>query len=116
MASTLKTYGKLVRDLIPAVIRSNGHKPIFRELSAEEYRVALVAKAHEELRELTEAHGRHVVEELADLLEVMRAVATADGFDWQEIEEETRKKRKERGGFEQRIWLESVIEAEKGGE
>jgi predicted house-cleaning noncanonical NTP pyrophosphatase (MazG superfamily) len=112
MASNLKTYRKLVRDFIPAIIRRNGHEPKSRQLSLQEYRVALSEKAHEELRELTEASGPQVVEELADLLEVLRAVAVADGFSWEEVEEATRKKRKERGGFEGRVWLESVLETE----
>ena len=50
------------------------------------------------------------MEELADLLEVMMAVAEARGHSFAEIEALRREKAEKRGGFRQRIWLESVHE------
>ena len=48
------------------------------------------------------------MEELADLLEVMMAVARARGSSFEEIEEIRLVKAAERGGFEGRILLHEV--------
>ena len=50
------------------------------------------------------------MEELADLLEVMSAVAVARGSSLDEVETIRKKKKDMRGGFEKKILLESVIE------
>ena len=46
--------------------------------------------------------------ELADVLEVLRALATAHGMTWEDIELQARRKRAERGGFDRRIFLEHI--------
>ena len=51
-----------------------------------------------------------LVEELADLLEVMGAVVKARGYTWDELTTVRKKKREERGGFEKRILLKEVYE------
>ena len=48
------------------------------------------------------------MEELADLLEVMMAAAEARGHTFAEVEGIRRTKAEKRGGFRERIWLESV--------
>ena len=48
------------------------------------------------------------MEELADLLEVMMAAAEARGHTFAEVEALRREKAEQRGGFRERIWLESV--------
>ena len=50
------------------------------------------------------------MEELADLLEVMMAVAEARGHDFAEVEAIRKAKANKRGGFRERIFLESVTE------
>ena len=50
------------------------------------------------------------MEELADLLEVMHAVALARGSSMEEIERIRIQKAEKRGGFAKRILLESVTE------
>jgi hypothetical protein len=45
---------------------------------------------------------------LADVLEVLRALAAALGMSWEDVEAEAARKRDERGGFDQRIFLEYV--------
>ena len=45
-------------------------------------------------------------EELADVLEVLKAIASELGQPWDEIETTAAEKRAERGGFEAGIWLE----------
>ena len=50
------------------------------------------------------------MEELADLLEVMHAVIEARGHTFEEVEALRREKAEMRGGFREKIWLESVSE------
>ena len=49
------------------------------------------------------------LEELADLMEVIRAVAVARGYTVEELEKVRLEKCKKRGGFEKRIYLKEVI-------
>ena len=100
-------HNKLVRDRIPQIIMQSGKTCITRTLSDDEYISALDAKLQEELNEYL-ADGS--MEELADLLEVMMAAAEARGHTFAEVEVIRRTKAEKRGGFRERIWLESVSE------
>jgi predicted house-cleaning noncanonical NTP pyrophosphatase (MazG superfamily) len=100
--------GKLVRDRIPEIIRQSGGVPLVLRLDAAQYVAALRAKLVEEA---TEAHnavtGEHLLEELADVLEVVLALATAAGARFDDVAELARAKREARGGFSKRYWLDS---------
>lgn len=98
-------HNKLVRDRIPEIIRGAGKICSARILPQEEYIAALDAKLREELEEY---QADKSMEELADLLEVMMAVAAARGHDFAEVEAIRQRKAEQRGGFAGRIWLESV--------
>lgn len=98
-------HNKLVRDRIPEIIEASGKKCTTRILDDAAYIAALDAKLTEELAEY---HADGSMEELADLLEVMMAVAVARGHDFAEVEALRQRKAEQRGGFLQRIWLESV--------
>ena len=100
-----KKYNKLVRDRIPQIIADSGKTCVTRTLDHAEYISALDAKLAEELAEY---HADGSMEELADLLEVMMAVAAARGHDFAEVEAIRQRKAAQRGGFAERIWLESV--------
>ena len=100
-------HGKLVRDRIPEIIEAAGKACLTRTLTEAEYLSALDTKLSEELAEY---QADKSMEELADLLEVMMAVAEARGHSFAEIEALRREKAEKRGGFRQRIWLESVHE------
>ena len=96
---------KLVRDNIPAIIRSNGAEVLDRVMEQDEYLKRLKDKILEEAKEVTMAgDALSVKEELADVLEVVRALAMAYGISYEEIEAERVKKRKEKGGFEGKIY------------
>ncbi|MFF2815009.1 hypothetical protein ACFVT9_05650 [Kitasatospora cineracea] len=96
--------GKLVRDGIPAIIRAAGKEPQVYVADAAEYLARLGDKLSEEAAEVRAAHGeQEVLEELADLLEVVRALATAHGADFARVEELRRRKAAERGGFAGRV-------------
>ncbi|MBQ8555966.1 MAG: nucleoside triphosphate pyrophosphohydrolase [Clostridia bacterium] len=100
-------HEKLVRDRIPEIIEASGKTCVTRVLPHEEYLAALDAKLTEELAEY---QADKSMEELADLLEVMMAVAEARGHNFTAVEAIRQAKASKRGGFRERIWLESVTE------
>ena len=102
-----KKYRKLVRDRIPAIIEAGGKACVWEILPQEEYLRALDTKLEEELAEYQESKS---IEELADLLEVIRAVAAARGCSWEQLEQIRQEKRDARGGFEKKILLLEVEE------
>ena len=106
-----QVYDKLVRDKIPEIIEANGEKPITRILGDDEYWEYLLKKDQEELEEVREATS--ILErkkELADKLELIRAMAIYSGFSLDDILEEANQKEQKNGRFFKRILLEKVIE------
>jgi predicted house-cleaning noncanonical NTP pyrophosphatase (MazG superfamily) len=101
-------YNKLVRDQIPDIIAATGSQPSTRVLDHASYRDALRSKLLEEAREAEAAADGQLASELADVLEVLKALAQAHGMKWEDIELQARRKRAERGGFDRRIFLEYV--------
>ncbi len=95
--------GKLVRDKIPMLIESSGEKPIVRILEEEEYRRCLEAKLDEEVAEF---HSDRNAEELADILEVVYALAETIGCTKEALLACYEKKHAQRGGFRDRVFLE----------
>lgn len=95
-------YNKLVRDKIPAIIAAQGELPHIRILEQEEYLRHLESKLDEETGEY---HRDKTAEELADILEVVLALAEANGCTKEELMEIYQKKHDARGGFEKRIYL-----------
>ncbi len=95
-------YQKLVRDKIPQIIERSGETPIVRILEDEEYLSCLKAKLDEEVGEY---HRDQNAEELADILEVVFALAEAGGCGREELMKIYQKKHDDRGGFEKRIYL-----------
>ena len=86
----VRKFNKLVRDRIPEIIMSTGSECKIRTLNDEEYLKMIDEKLDEEL---------------ADLLEVIRAAAIARGYTLDELEAVRAAKAEKRGGFEKRILL-----------
>lgn len=96
-----RSFDKLVRREMPSQIASRGEIVVQSRLPRSEMRRALVAKLMEEAQELLAATDPDDVKsELADLLEVIRAMANITGVSWTEIETSADIKRDARGGFE----------------
>ncbi|WP_201008719.1 nucleoside triphosphate pyrophosphohydrolase [Paenibacillus glycanilyticus] len=105
----MPTYNKLVRDLIPQIIASSGKQYRTRILQENEYVSELNVKLKEESTEYFSANSpQESLEELADMLEVIRALATVHGSSWEQLEDLRNKKAEARGGFEERVYLIDV--------
>ena len=104
---SVKIYNKLVRDRIPDIIEKDGKQCDIRILDRAEYLQMLDSKLDEEVKEY---HEDQNLEELADVLEVLYALAKAKGYSKEELEALRAEKSEKRGGFEKRIFLEKVIE------
>ncbi len=98
-------YHKLVRDKIPELITSKGEKVVTHIADEKEYEEKLIEKLEEEVVEFT---SDRTSEELADILEVVYAIAEYNGVAKEKLEDIRLKKREERGGFEKRIILDET--------
>ena len=103
----IESKSKLVRDKIPEIIESEGYKVKTRILDDVEYGTCLIEKIHEEAEELALAikENTNPVEELADILELLNAIANYVNSSISQVEAERVKKLKKRGGFKKRILL-----------
>ncbi len=104
-------YDKLIRDKIPEIIENAGKKCIVEVMDTDTYLRYLDVKLNEELSEYQQDKS---LEELADLLEVIYAVAVARGCTVEELERIRKEKAEKNGGFEKRLCLKGVID--NGGE
>lgn len=107
---------KLVRDKIPEILASSGIRHDVEVLSTEEYIKALDTKLLEEVNEYYESHESEYpdyLEELADIYEVIMALATALGYKATDLRSRASKKRSERGAFDSRILLKKIYESDK---
>jgi predicted house-cleaning noncanonical NTP pyrophosphatase (MazG superfamily) len=102
-------YNKLVRDRIPEIIESTGKKFSTRILNNEEYITELKNKSFEELQEYVQTtNNNDAIEELADLLEIIHALAEYHGSSIEMVEEVRKVKAEKRGGFKEKIFLLEV--------
>ncbi|WP_404405789.1 phosphoribosyl-ATP pyrophosphohydrolase [Jeotgalibacillus malaysiensis] len=105
----MPVYNKLVRDLIPDIIAASGKSMETRILSNEEYVIEVKKKMKEELAEYhATQNDEDAIEELADLLELISAAAKTHGVTLEEVEEKREMKARDRGGFNEKIYLVSV--------
>lgn len=102
----MPTYQKLVRDGIPGIIAAQGKALRTRILDTEEYIEQLRIKLKEEAAEYYEADSdEEALEELADMLEVILALALTHGCEGSSLERIRADKAARRGGFKERIFL-----------
>lgn len=100
-------YNKLVRDKIPEIIEKDGKTCSTTILSDEDYISMLNAKLDEELKEY---HRDDNLEELADLMEVIYAIAKAKGYSESDLDKIRKEKALKRGSFNNKILLIEVNE------
>lgn len=95
-------YDKLVRDNIPQIIEQNGDALQSRVLDDFEFKIELDKKLQEEVAEYL---ADQTIEELADILEVIYAIAGTMGSDSQKLEQIRAEKAAKRGAFNDKIFL-----------
>lgn len=128
------THNKLVRDKIPNILIKKGLVFKASKVSSPEMRVKLADKLIEEATEVRDKvawfyhlgcqepmsnaecddHINAILEEMADVLEVYVSLAKEFEISTEDIFKICDTKRRERGGFEDGIFMEWV-EEDKGG-
>lgn len=102
---------KLVRDQAPKILEDLGLTvdwSFFQDNAR--YQEALLEKLSEECQEVREAAGNldAFCEELADVLEVIRSLASAHGISMEKIEKIRQHKFLKKGGFFNKVYMKSV--------
>jgi predicted house-cleaning noncanonical NTP pyrophosphatase (MazG superfamily) len=101
-------YYKLIRDKIPEIIAQAGYRYEIAILDDGEYRRALGEKLQEEAQEVAIAlkeTPESLLEELADLQEVIDALIEIMGIERSTLTQLQGEKRQQKGGFAARIRL-----------
>lgn len=100
-------YNKIVRDKIPEIIKRDLKECLTKNVSGKEKLQYLYRKLFEEGKELSESGS---VEELADVQEVLNAIAKELNITPNELERVRAEKANKRGGFDKGIVLLEVKE------
>ena len=79
-------YNKLIRDNIPEVITKSGGKYKTRVLLKKEFVKELKKKLVEESKELLMAPKGELVNELSDVLEIIKSIASHYKIDFNDVE------------------------------
>ena len=104
-------HNKLVRDQIPAIIAKKGDSVRVRRLSGDKLFEALTDKLLEEAAEFANDPS---AEELADVLEVVEALAQHVGIE--AVADAKRRKARDRGRFKDGVFLvETKLSHTTGG-
>ena len=103
-------FNKLVRDKIPEIISSSDKKCVVEILSKDDYATQLDLKLIEECTEVINSKSSdHKIEELADVLEVVYAIAENMGFGTDHLETVRINKKLKNGGFNSRFFLKEIL-------
>lgn len=96
---------KLVRDQVPSILRAKGIVVHERAMEQDEFLQKLKDKLLEEGEEVRQTQSsEELLEELADVLEVLQAISSTAGITMEEIEKKRIEKRQIKGGFEEKIF------------
>ncbi|UFU00752.1 nucleoside triphosphate pyrophosphohydrolase [Radiobacillus kanasensis] len=105
----MPTYNKLVRDKIPKIISESGKQYTIETIQEKDYDRLLKEKFWEETKELMDAATQEeFLQEAADILEVLHALIKLNDATVEQVEKIREEKKRERGGFEKRIFLKEV--------
>ena len=101
---------KLWRDnAVDMMEQNHGSKIQWRQLNDQEFNQQIRIKLLEEAEEVAAAQSRNeLINELADLYEVIDSLITLHAINTEEIITEQMRKRDERGGFAKRRFVETA--------
>jgi len=94
---------KLIRDKVPEIVAKSGKKAITHVADEAEYKKLLAQKLQEEVDEYKNVPH---AEELADIIEVVYALAQQHGKSPADLEQIRKDKAEKRGAFTKKIILD----------
>jgi len=100
-------YNQLVRDHLPTILKKKGKNVTFHQASPEEFFDKLIGKLQIEIDEFLAGEN---LEDLADLIEIIYAIADYKKFSRKKLEMIRNQKELEKGCFKDRIILDEVSE------
>lgn len=99
----------MIRDGLPKIWASKGIRASLKVLDVNAYRIALKKKLLEEGEEVCQTRTKEeLAEELGDVLEVISALCETYDLSFECIEEARLKKKEQRGGFQDRVYCQTV--------
>lgn len=98
-------HKKLIRDRIPEKIEESEGEYETRVLGEVEFERELKKKLVEESNELAKAPKEELINELADVLELTKSIASHYKIPFSKVEKFQEEKRKKRGGFKKKLFL-----------
>ena len=98
-------HQKLIRDNIPEKIIEYGDDYETRVLGKAEFEKELKRKLIEESKELAESPKEGLLNELADVLELTKSIASYYKIPFSKVEKFQAEKRKKIGGFRKKLFL-----------
>ncbi len=101
-------FSKLVRDKIVGSIISNGGNPRWKTLSKKDYIEELKKKMIEESSELISVTKEELVEEIADLQEIIDNLIKTLDVSKQDLAKIQKEKNKKKGSFKKRHYVDKV--------
>jgi predicted house-cleaning noncanonical NTP pyrophosphatase (MazG superfamily) len=107
---TRHSHNKLIRDRIPEIIQGAGKQCEVEVLAEKDYQQALRQKLIEEAHEAAIATGNDLIQELADLYEVIDELMAVYHIEREAVVKTQEERRVERGGFNKRLrllWVET---------
>jgi diadenosine tetraphosphate (Ap4A) HIT family hydrolase/predicted house-cleaning noncanonical NTP pyrophosphatase (MazG superfamily) len=101
--------GKLVRDRISKIMTDQGIVIHERILDKKEFVISLKEKLLEEALEVQNAQNeKELIEELADVFEVLHTLIRSQDLTMEQIENARLQKRDLKGGFEAKVYIDSI--------
>jgi predicted house-cleaning noncanonical NTP pyrophosphatase (MazG superfamily) len=102
-------YNKLCRSKTVERLSNMGSKITWKLLDDVDFDKELRKKLAEETQEAIDTNSKmELIHELADVLEVMKALAVFHGISFDEIIKKQAKIKEERGGFQEPIFIEKA--------
>ena len=90
---------------MPKIIEEKGGKYKTRVLSDKDFEKELKKKLLEESKEIIKAPKPELTNELSDVLEIIKSIASLYKINFKEVERHQIKKRKKAGSFKKKLFL-----------
>ncbi len=101
-------FHKLVRDKLKAEYEKMNQKAVYSELSNEAFAEALKRKLIEEANEIDATDKESVINELADIYQVVEEMIKLYGISPEEVGKVKMAKFEKKGGFSERLFVEKL--------